>query len=59
MIRADDLKLPAMIIFQEKNGIIPSCAREQLKIPDNIIVKITKIGYINANILKDYFSLIR
>ena len=59
MIRPDGLKLPAMIIFQEKNGIIPGCAREKLKIPDNIIVKATKTGYINANLLKDYFSLIR
>ena len=31
----------------------------QIKIPDNIIVKATKTGYINSNILKDYFSLIR
>lgn len=37
-----------------KNGYIPQRAREKLKIPDNIIIKATKSGYINETLLSEY-----
>ena len=39
MIRADGKKLPALMIFKEKIGIIPFKVRENLNIPNNINVK--------------------
>ena len=57
MIRADGFKLPALTIFQEKNGVIPYRVIETLNLPANICIKANKSGYISEEILKNYLSL--
>ena len=49
MIRADGIKLNAMIIFQEVKDAIPLSAYEKLKIPENVIVKANKSSYCLLN----------
>ncbi|CAG9314904.1 unnamed protein product [Blepharisma stoltei] len=59
MIRADgEKKMPALLIFQEKNGQIPNLVRERLNIPENVIIKSNKSGYISDQILNDYLRTI-
>ncbi|CAG9311694.1 unnamed protein product [Blepharisma stoltei] len=58
MIRADGEKMPALLIFQEKNGQIPNLVRERLNIPENVIIKSNKSGYISDQILNDYLRTI-
>ena len=56
-IRANGKKLPALMIFKEKNGILPPRVRELLKIPKNIVVKASRSGYIDENILSNFLLL--
>ncbi|CAG9311034.1 unnamed protein product [Blepharisma stoltei] len=50
--------MPALLIFQEKNGQIPNLVRERLNIPENVIIKSNKSGYISDQILNDYLRTI-
>ena len=53
MIRADEKKLPALMIFKENNGVIPYRVRDTLRITSNVVIKASKSGYINDDILSD------
>ena len=45
------------MIFKEKNDILPPRVRELLKIPKIIVIKASRSGYINENILSDFLLL--
>ena len=52
---ADGSKLPAMIIFKLKNGELGPRVKANLSIPENVIVVVTKNGWMTAPILQQWF----
>ncbi|CAG9320376.1 unnamed protein product [Blepharisma stoltei] len=58
LIRADGKKFPALLIFQEKTGKIPFRVYEHLTIPNNIVVKANRTGYITDDMISDYLRTV-
>ncbi|CAG9330888.1 unnamed protein product [Blepharisma stoltei] len=58
LIRADGKKFPALLIFQEKTGKIPFRLYEHLTIPNNIVVKANRTGYITDDMISDYLRTV-
>jgi hypothetical protein len=50
-VSANGTKLPAFIIFKERNGRVPPFVRQRLVIPDNLIVEASKNGWMISALL--------
>lgn len=55
---ADGTKLPAFVLFKERNGEIPRRARLQLQVPDNIRVTATRNGWMTREALLSWIQRI-
>lgn len=52
---ADGTKLPAMLIFKEKNGELGPRVKANLKIPANVVVAASTNGWMTSSLLLSWF----